>query len=120
MGRGGGKGSGRKGGGGGTGRSSARGRVVRGRGRTTGLRGLQNTATGGRGKRARERAEAATDDVSGFAADADINLRGIELDGDADLAVLGEGSGFELSQTDLSSPAQPLPPAPSPPARQLH
>jgi hypothetical protein len=63
-----------------------------------------------RGKRARERAEAAADDVSGFAADADINLRGSELDGAADLAVLGEVSGFELSHIDLSSPAQPWAP----------
>jgi hypothetical protein len=55
-GRGGGKGSGRKGKGSGTGRSSARGRVgraVRGRGRTTGLRGPQNTPTGSRGRRTR-------------------------------------------------------------------
>jgi hypothetical protein len=37
--------------------------------------------------------------VSGFAAGADINLRGIELDGAADLAVLGEGCGFEPSNS---------------------
>jgi hypothetical protein len=99
--RGGGKGSGWKGKGRGTGRSSARsrtGRAVRGRGRTTGLRGPQNTPTGSRGQRAkaRELAAAATD----------IDLRGMVLDSDVDLAVLGGDDGCKLSHTDLSSPAQ--------------
>jgi hypothetical protein len=80
------------------------GRVVRGRGRTTGLRGPQNTPTGSRGQRARARELAA--------AAADINLRGMELDSAADLAVLGGDGGFKLSHTDLSSPAQPWAGAP--------
>ena len=37
-------------------------------------------------------------------------MRGIEFDGAADLAVLGDGCGFELSHTDLGSPAQPCAP----------
>ena len=97
LGRGGGKGSGGKGKGRGTGRCS--GRAVRGRGRTTGLRGPQSTPTASRGQRARAR------DLP--AAAGDINLRGMELDSAADLAVLGGDDGCKLSHTDLSSPAQP-------------
>ena len=41
------------------------------------------------------------------AAAGDIDLRGMELDSAADLAVLGGDDGGKLSHTDLSSPAQP-------------
>ena len=75
------------------------GRAVRGRGRTTGLRGPQNTPTGSRGQRTRARELAA--------ATTDIDLRGMVLDSAADLAVLGGDDWCKLSHTDLSSPAQP-------------
>jgi hypothetical protein len=80
------------------------GRAVRGRGRTTGLRGPQNTPTGSRGQRARARELAA--------AAADIDLKDMELGSAADLTVLGGDDGFKLSHTDLSSPAQPWARAP--------
>jgi hypothetical protein len=77
---------------------------VRGRGRTTGLRGPQSTPTASRGQRAKARELAA--------AAGDIDLRDMELDRAADLAVLGGDGGCKLSHTDLSSPAQPWAGAP--------